>query len=50
MKAWRVNQWCEPEEMEFAEIPLPEPKPERPRNTETPDCIGTAFERKSLVR
>jgi NADPH2:quinone reductase len=27
MKAWCVNDWCEPEEMEFAEIPVPEPKP-----------------------
>ncbi|MCI0665460.1 MAG: NADPH:quinone oxidoreductase family protein, partial [Acidobacteria bacterium] len=25
MKAWRVNDWCEPEAMEFADIPLPEP-------------------------
>ncbi len=27
MKAWRVNQWCEPEQMEFADIPVPEPGP-----------------------
>jgi NADPH2:quinone reductase len=27
MKAWRVNDWSEPEQMEFAEIPVPEPKP-----------------------
>src|SRR5262245_30735376 len=27
MKAWRVNDWCEPDQMEFAEIPLPGPKP-----------------------
>src|SRR5262245_48857381 len=27
MKAWRVNDWCEPDEMEFADIPAPEPKP-----------------------
>ncbi len=26
MKAWRVNDWCEPDQMEFADIPLPEPK------------------------
>lgn len=26
MKAWRVNEWCEPDQMEFAEIPIPEPK------------------------
>jgi NADPH2:quinone reductase len=26
MKAWRVNEWCEPEQMEFADIPIPEPK------------------------
>jgi NADPH:quinone reductase len=25
MKAWRVNEWCEPDQMEFAEVPLPEP-------------------------
>jgi NADPH2:quinone reductase len=27
MKAWRVNDWCEPDQMEFTDIPLPEPKP-----------------------
>ncbi len=26
MKAWRVNDWCEPDQMEFADIPIPEPK------------------------
>lgn len=26
MKAWRVNDWCEPDQMEFADIPVPEPK------------------------
>lgn len=26
MKAWRVNDWCEPEGMEFADLPLPEPQ------------------------
>ncbi len=26
MKAWLVRDWCEPEQMEFAEVPLPEPK------------------------
>ncbi|MDX2033388.1 MAG: NADPH:quinone oxidoreductase family protein [Blastocatellia bacterium] len=26
MKAWRVEDWCEPEQMKFAEIPAPEPK------------------------
>jgi NADPH2:quinone reductase len=25
MKAWVVKQWCKPEEMEFAEVALPEP-------------------------
>ncbi len=25
MKAWRVKEWCEPEQMELAEVPLPEP-------------------------
>lgn len=25
MKAWRVNEWCEPDQMSFEEIPLPEP-------------------------
>jgi NADPH2:quinone reductase len=27
MKAWQVSQWCEPEEMKLAEVPLPEPGP-----------------------
>jgi NADPH:quinone reductase len=27
MKAWRVNDWCEPDQMEFADISAPEPKP-----------------------
>ncbi|MGH9938560.1 MAG: NADPH:quinone oxidoreductase family protein [Blastocatellia bacterium] len=27
MKAWRVNDWCEPDQMEFTDIPAPEPKP-----------------------
>src|SRR4029079_7248845 len=26
MKAWRVNDWCEPDQMEFTDIPVPEPK------------------------
>src|SRR6266852_9406232 len=26
MKAWQVNEWCEPEQMTLADIPLPEPK------------------------
>jgi len=26
MKAWRVNDWCEPDQIEFADIPAPEPK------------------------
>ena len=25
MKAWRVHEWCEPEQMSFEEIPTPEP-------------------------
>lgn len=25
MKAWRVSEWCEPEQMEFTEVPVPEP-------------------------
>jgi NADPH2:quinone reductase len=35
MKAWRVNDWCEPEEMELSDIPAPEPGPQevRIRNT-----------------
>jgi NADPH:quinone reductase len=31
MKAWRVKEWCEPEQMELAEIPLPEPGPKEVR-------------------
>src|SRR5262245_43354634 len=27
MKAWRVNEWCEPDQMEVADNPAPEPKP-----------------------
>lgn len=27
MKAWRVNEWCEPEQMSLEDIPLPEPGP-----------------------
>ena len=27
MKAWRVSQWCEPEEMKLEDIPVPEPGP-----------------------
>jgi NADPH2:quinone reductase len=26
MKAWMVRRWCKPEEMEFAETPIPEPQ------------------------
>lgn len=26
MKAWQVHQWCEPEEMQFTDIPVPEPQ------------------------
>jgi NADPH2:quinone reductase len=35
MKAWRVNDWCEPEQMTFSDIPAPEPGPQevRIRNT-----------------
>lgn len=25
MKAWRVNEWCEPDQMSFEEIPTPDP-------------------------
>ncbi|MBS1788168.1 MAG: NADPH:quinone oxidoreductase family protein [Acidobacteria bacterium] len=25
MKAWRVHEWCEPEQMSFEDIPIPEP-------------------------
>ena len=27
MKAWRVNEWCEPEQMKLEDVPLPEPGP-----------------------
>ncbi|MFN0119927.1 MAG: NADPH:quinone oxidoreductase family protein, partial [Blastocatellia bacterium] len=27
MKAWRVHDWCEPEQMAFEDIPVPEPGP-----------------------
>jgi NADPH2:quinone reductase len=27
MRAWQVNQWCEPEDMVFAEVPDPQPGP-----------------------
>lgn len=27
MKSWRVNEWCEPEQMRLEDIPLPEPGP-----------------------
>jgi NADPH2:quinone reductase len=27
MKAWRVNEWCEPEQMKLEEVALPEPGP-----------------------
>ena len=26
MKAWQVRDWCEPEQMDFADLPVPEPK------------------------
>src|SRR5882724_12959939 len=26
MKAWQVTEWCEPEQMKLAEIPIPEAK------------------------
>src|SRR5215813_13803983 len=26
MKAWLVSEWCEPEEMQLAEVDMPEPK------------------------
>ena len=26
MKAWQVSEWCEPEQMKLADIPVPEPK------------------------
>jgi NADPH:quinone reductase-like Zn-dependent oxidoreductase len=26
MKAWRVNDWGPPDQMEFTDIPAPEPK------------------------
>lgn len=31
MKAWQVYQWCEPEQMTFADVPLPEPGPRQVR-------------------
>jgi NADPH2:quinone reductase len=31
MRAWRVSQWCEPEQMKLIEIPLPEPAPKEVR-------------------
>lgn len=31
MKAWRVSEWCEPEQMKMEEIPLPEPGPREVR-------------------
>lgn len=31
MKAWRVNEWGEPEQMQFENIPLPEPAPDQVR-------------------
>src|SRR5215216_3938469 len=31
MKAWRVSEWCEPEQMKLEEIALPEPGPEEVR-------------------
>ena len=27
MKAWRVSEWCEPEQMKLEDIPLPQPGP-----------------------
>lgn len=27
MRAWRVNEWCEPEQMTLEDIPVPEPGP-----------------------
>src|ERR1044071_1761815 len=27
MKAWRVSEWCEPEQMKIEDIPVPEPGP-----------------------
>lgn len=27
MKAWQVSQWCKPEDMEFVDLPVPEPGP-----------------------
>jgi NADPH2:quinone reductase len=26
MKAWQVSEWCEPEQMKLADLPVPEPK------------------------
>ena len=31
MKAWRVEQWCDPDGMQFVDIPLPEPGPRQVR-------------------
>jgi NADPH2:quinone reductase len=31
MKAWLVHQWCEPEQMTFADVPTPEPGPRQVR-------------------
>jgi NADPH2:quinone reductase len=31
MKAWRVNDWGEPEQMQFENVPLPEPAPDQVR-------------------
>src|ERR1044072_3263514 len=27
MKAWQVHEWCEPDQMKFEEVPIPEPGP-----------------------
>jgi len=31
MKAWRVSEWCEPEQMKLEDIPLPAPGPQQVR-------------------
>lgn len=31
MKAWQVNEWCEPQGMNFADAPVPEPGPTQVR-------------------
>ena len=31
MKAWRVEQWCDPDGMQFVDLPLPEPGPKQVR-------------------